>query len=486
MKEELDQLTTSLSAMLDRQRKDLDQGIRSMADALRQAADRVASYAPGAPRTTTAVAAAVVGTGAASASSGVLAVRVVNDAGSPIPVVMPGSARPAEDRGGGAAGWISGIAGGIGSLVGGVVGGLLSGGLGGAAMLAGAGIVLRQITVLAGTIDGFVERSLTFARTFVDTVRGLTNTLFDRLTQAGILPVSQLFASLLVFIDLGVAVVLAHLGTVINWADSLFGRLVDWFGAFVAALGDWAGQASARIGVFIEQLLAHALEHVVRPHVVVLTRDVTRTALEALTSVLLGFPVALAGVVVAALKHATSWATNHIAQSLYGPFGARHHPAPPPLDTTLDKAVTDGMAHGRQLSEFWLRKALGPPGAAPAPGTPGTAPLTPAKVPALKLPKLTAPDLTLPAPPSISPQLQKLLKGQPPTPDASPRPAGQAERGAALTLNGGVHIAVNAEHLDAEHADETARRLARSMLDELRRLTERERFRAGLPTTAGP
>ncbi len=93
------------------------------------------------------------------------------------------------------------------------------------------------------------------------------------------------------------------------------------------------------------------------------------------------------------------------------------------------------------------------------------------------MPGFSAPELQLPEFPEITPQLQRLLTGQPPAP--SPAPA-QPPAASPLTLNGGVHVSITAESLDREHADETARQLARGMLDELRRLAERERFRVGL------
>jgi hypothetical protein len=53
-----------------------------------------------------------------------------------------------------------------------------------------------------------------------------------------------------------------------------------------------------------------------------------------------------------------------------------------------------------------------------------------------------------------------------------------------VTLNGGVNVSIAAQAIDREHADQTGREIAGSLMDELRRLTERERFRLGLPTTA--
>jgi hypothetical protein len=53
-----------------------------------------------------------------------------------------------------------------------------------------------------------------------------------------------------------------------------------------------------------------------------------------------------------------------------------------------------------------------------------------------------------------------------------------------VTLNGGVTVQINAQTVDREHAEETARAIAQGLLEELQRLTERERFRAGLPPAA--
>ncbi|MGW1359325.1 hypothetical protein ACWCQP_18130 [Streptomyces chartreusis] len=465
MGEELDKLTTTLSTMLDKQRGDLDRGIRSLADALRQAADRVAAYAPGAPQPAAAVATA--GTAAAaSAGGGILAVRVVNDLNTPVPVVM--ARAPQQERpGGGPWGAVSGIAGGIGNLIGGLLGGIVGGGVGGPFMVAGMTVLLPQLTKLVGRIDELLTRFYAFAHTFVEELRTLIRGVFDQLTAAGILPVSQLFASLLLFVDVGISVVLAHLGTVINWVEQVFGALVEWTGRFVNALGSW-----------LSKYLAILLE-LARPYLDVITRDATRAALESLASLLFGISFALSEVIVAAVKYAAAWVLNDYATRKLGPLGAQLFPPPAPLGPDVRKALADGVAQGTKLSQTGIRLALGPPpSATPAPGAPAT-------TPAIKMPRFTAPELTLADFPDITPQLHKLLTGQPPTPEPS-TPTAKPPSPAPLTLNGGIHIQITTDAVDAEHTDETARRLARSMLDELRRLTERERFRAGLPTTAAP
>lgn len=460
MGEELDKLTTTLSTMLDQQRRDLDRGIRSLADALRQAADRVAAHTPGAPQPAAAVTTAGTAV-AASAGGGILAVRVVNDTSTPVPVLLPQQT---------ASPWsaVSGIAGGIGSLFGGLLGGIVGGGVGGPFMVGGLAVLAPRLTELVDRTDELLTRFYAFAHSFVEEVGVLVRGVFDQLTAAGILPVSKLFSSLLLFVDVGTSVVLAHLGTVINWVEQVFGALVDWTGRFVNALGSW-----------LSRYLKDLLEHVARPYVDVITRDATRAALESLASLLLGTAFALSEAVAAAVRYAAAQVLNDYATLKLGPIGAKLFPPPAPLGPDVSKALADGMAQGTKLGRTWIRTALGPPPpATPAPGVPAT-------TQAIKLPRFTAPDLILADFPDITPQLQKLLTGRPPTPEPS-TPTAKPSGPAPLTLNGGVHIQITTDAVDTEHADETARRMARSMLEELRRLTERDRFRGGLPTTAGP
>src|SRR5664279_5080074 len=254
--EELDRLTATLSAMIDQQRRELDQGIRTMADALRRAADRVAAFAPGTPAATAGTTAA----GVALASAGVvLAVRVVNDRSSPIPVIT-GNAAPEQPPGGGFSGALSGIAGGIGSLIGGLVGGFLGGGIGGPIMGIESIIALAQLGPLIDRLDGVLNRFYAFTRALIGQVRDLISLLFGQLTAAGITPVSRLFASLLLFIDLGISVVLAHLGVVINWVERLFTELLAWLGRFINALGTWIGAILSRVGPFLTDLIVYLME----------------------------------------------------------------------------------------------------------------------------------------------------------------------------------------------------------------------------------
>lgn len=77
-------------------------------------------------------------------------------------------------------------------------------------------------------------------------------------------------------------------------------------------------------------------------------------------------------------------------------------------------------------------------------------------------------------------QLRTLTIGPQTTP--TPPKASVPEPIAPITIQGGIHVQVTAPTLDPAHAEATARTLADQMLKELNRITERDRFRRGLPT----
>ena len=52
-----------------------------------------------------------------------------------------------------------------------------------------------------------------------------------------------------------------------------------------------------------------------------------------------------------------------------------------------------------------------------------------------------------------------------------------------ITIQGGIHVQITAQTIDPAHAEATARTIADQMLKELNRITERDRFRRGLPTS---
>ena len=81
--------------------------------------------------------------------------------------------------------------------------------------------------------------------------------------------------------------------------------------------------------------------------------------------------------------------------------------------------------------------------------------------------------------PSPAPQLERLLQ----TPPATTGPE-QQRQGQPLTVNGGVSVAVRAETVSMENAEETARLIAQHVMDELARLNQAERFARGLPTVS--
>lgn len=482
MGEELDRLTAMFSTLLDQQRQQLDEGIHSVADAFRRAADRIAAQASTAAPTTPA--GAVAATAATPASGGVLLVRVVNDSSMPIPVTMA-AAPPREERGG-IWGVISGIAGGIGSLVGGFVGGILGGGIGGMVFGAELIIALAQLGPLIDKLNGILNRFYAFTNSLIVQVRGLIRLLFTELTNAGIFPVSRLFASLLLFIDLGISVVLAHLRVVINWVEQLAQTLVVWVGRLLNGLVWWLNTVLNRLPPFLADLLAYLMEQVVRPYVAAIVRDAIRSLAETLAALLLGSAFAIGAMIRESLSWAWDWGLRKLVELLNHLPGISIGlpPAPGDYDTRVEAAMRGAMAAGRSLAEGWTRGILGPP---PGPGgTPVPRPTTPA--PTIRLPGFRMPELNLPEFPEVRPQLEQILRGEtrPAEPPATTptRSVAPTERQPAVTLNGGVNVTIAAQSIDREHADQTGREIAGSLLEELRRLTERERFRLGLPTTA--
>jgi len=499
--EELDRLTSNFSALITQQQRQLDEGIRSVADALRRAADRLADLAPPAGSAAAAApgaAARPAGAAGAAGAAGVLAVRVINDSGSPVPVILaPGGQAQERPSRGGFWGVASGIAGGIGSFIGGLAGGLFGGGVGGAVFGGELIAALHEARGLLDRVDRLFAEIRAFGLELVRQIGNLVTLLFMKLTEAGVFPISSLFATLLAFIDLGVAVVLAQLRVVIDWVRQVAGTLVTWLGRFVNALLDWISKASAGLSSFAEQLGAR------------LVRDVVRSLAESLGAVLLGSALAMGAIISESLNYAWEVALNKLtilvskyAGLIYG-VSIPPPPAPPAsYADTVGAAVRSALAMGRMVAEGWVQGILGPapPGpAAPPPGQvppgpaaplPGPPPPGPAAPLRLTLPRFIAPELKLPEFPQITPQLDRLLGAPAP---AAPGPAAGAAGGPAapsgpaagpVTLNGGITVQVLAQTLDREHADETARVIARSMLDELRRLTERERLRSGLPTAA--
>lgn len=76
----------------------------------------------------------------------------------------------------------------------------------------------------------------------------------------------------------------------------------------------------------------------------------------------------------------------------------------------------------------------------------------------------------------------------PPVPQPSPQPSPPAQVPTAETsgpttinLNGGIHVQIAAQRIDRSHAEETARAIAGHVLKEINRITDRDRFRRGLP-----
>ena len=79
-------------------------------------------------------------------------------------------------------------------------------------------------------------------------------------------------------------------------------------------------------------------------------------------------------------------------------------------------------------------------------------------------------------------QLPQRPVAQPlPYPRSQPAPEPATTTVTPFTFNGGIHVQIAATTIDRDHAQETARTIAGHVLTEINRITERDRFRRGLP-----
>jgi hypothetical protein len=82
------------------------------------------------------------------------------------------------------------------------------------------------------------------------------------------------------------------------------------------------------------------------------------------------------------------------------------------------------------------------------------------------------------APAAAAPLVERITA---PAAPSAPAPAGAT---GPLTVNGGVNVTMSAQTIDMDNAEATARIIATHVAEEIDRLTERDRFRRGLPTTS--
>jgi hypothetical protein len=97
---------------------------------------------------------------------------------------------------------------------------------------------------------------------------------------------------------------------------------------------------------------------------------------------------------------------------------------------------------------------------------------------------LTLPQIVTQPQPTPGPTLAQLPQRSvaQPLPPPRPQPVPEAATPVTpLTFNGGIHVQIAAATIDRGHAQETARMIAGHVLTEINRITDRDRFRRGLP-----
>jgi hypothetical protein len=493
MNDDLDRFTATFAAAIQERSQQLQEKIGAFSTALESLADRL----------TTVIAGMTVGVSAGPSTAptgGVQLVRVVNDQGQPIPVRVIGGGGE-ERRGGG--GFFSSLLGGIGAFIGGIFGGFaapLTGVIVGAELVAALGTAI-PLVIQARRLVGDVRD---FARELVTGVRDLVLLLFNELHRAGIFPVSRLIASLLILIDTGIRLVLTYIQPLLTWVSQLVQALLTWLGEFINRLGVWLQGVLNVLPEFLQKLIGYLIETAlrpalriiiendIRPAVGLIVKDAIRALVEALTTVFVGFLTGLGTVIIETLKWGAAWIGHAIASVLnYLPGVDIDTEEPKPLGDRLSQGLKEAFANSRELGRILAQALLGP---APTGGTPATTPTGPAAgpttAPQLRIRGFSPPELRLPEAPTPQPVLEQILQrsGQPPVrPEGAattPAPGATTPAAAGVTLNGGVHVQINAQTIDRDNAEATARMLAAQLLEELTRLTELERFRRGLPTGA--
>jgi hypothetical protein len=97
------------------------------------------------------------------------------------------------------------------------------------------------------------------------------------------------------------------------------------------------------------------------------------------------------------------------------------------------------------------------------------------------LPLFQVASQSLPTPGPTLAELPRRATAQP-LPTSQPLPAPEpAATVTPFTFNGGIHVQIAATTIDRDHAEETARMIAAHVLTEINRITDRDRFRRGLP-----
>jgi hypothetical protein len=492
MSEELDRFTTNFSTIIQQRTRQIQDRISDFSTALEQFSNRLSGVISSMTGGVSA------GTAPVHTSSGIQLVRIVNGQSQAIPVRVLDGERE-ERRGGG--GFLSSLFGGIGSFFGGIFSGIFAPVTG---VIVGAELIfaLREATPLVREARGLVSDVRVFGQELVISIRRLVNLLFEQLRSAGIFPVSSLIASLLILIDTGITLIFTHISPVISWVAQLLETLTSWLGNFINSLTRWVEGVVNRLPNFFRDMILYLnesalrpalrslIENEVRPGVHNIVCDAVRSLVESLTTVFSGLLLALGSIITESFTWAGQWIAYSIATELNKlPFVDIEVRRPEPLGQRIGQQVLRSFREAREFGPMVAQELLGPAPRAGAPSTsPGGSATGPATPPTLRSPRLPLQLLEIPEMPLSEPVLERIL-GAPQRRPSLPSGAlpvvartEAAERPASINVNGGVNVQITAQTIDRENAEETARLIAENVVNEIQRLTERDRFCRGLPT----
>lgn len=496
---QIDRMTATISSMVSRLTQSVQQDVADIKAAYVRLADLFGSKDTGAAKLGTAVAKAEAPAAVPSGPVGVQLVKVINGSGEPVPVTV---LKEERNTVGGAL--TTGL-GAIGAFAGNFIGGIIGG--------ASLPIVIGELITLVAEIlvaTPVIKQILTIA----DSAIGKVKDIIDKVP---------------IILDLGIRVVLAYLEPVFNFA----GAFVKAIATVIAGYLDWilavANQLFARLPPYLNDLIAQLVRTAMRSALAYM-KDLARAFVDTVASALIGAGLAIGNVVLAAgryfvdgflvvvgylgrlLRDGATYLGDYITYAITNvlsqipllnvdapstkptapSFGA---PSFAPLPD-FGKELRDGFKQGADLGKSFAEKLFGPAPdnknkqdgkAAPA-GTP-TLKLEPPARPVFEPPVFTAPrDSVLPdllertraKPGERAPELPAPAPGvgKPAVPTAAAGPV------APVTFNGGITVHLNVARIDGSDAQATARAIAENLLQEVRRISEVERFRRGLATEA--
>ena len=177
----------------------------------------------------------------------------------------------------------------------------------------------------------------------------------------------------------------------------------------------------------------------------------------------------------------TPKATSPVRLANSRSIGGRSLPFSTDLSRHLNRAIADRPFPSRQHSP----KVAFPLGRASTPADRSVATFQllsrflPSSVPNIETAQFASPGRSLAqTPPRVPANPLPLRSAAPPPLPAAAPPV------PSVTVSGGIHVAISAQKIDPDRAEETARAIADRVMRELNRISDRDRFRRGLPPTS--